>query len=174
MWFLFWFFWSFSWFSITLVQEAWWSLLSRVFVLHFASSVLLITVIVIGAFVRAYGAGLGCGDDWPLCNGSVFPSSFSFDEILEYTHRLVAAFSFLFVFSSFFMVVKIRFLVARPVFFASLLMFFSFILQVIVGMLVVRFGLRPLFSAIHLSLGVLAFGFSVTATMGFWLISYKK
>jgi len=145
-------------------------LLYRVFALHFASSVLLITVIVIGAFVRAYGAGLGCGDDWPLCNGGIFPSRFSFDEILEYTHRLVAVFSFLFVVLSFFTIVRNRFIVVRPIFFASLLMFFFVILQIIVGMLVVRFGLYPLFSAIHLSFGVLAFGFSIAATMGVWLI----
>ena len=30
-------------------------------------------LIVFGAVVRITGSGMGCGDDWPLCNGHVLP-----------------------------------------------------------------------------------------------------
>ena len=30
-------------------------------------------MIVVGAVVRVTDSGLGCGDHWPLCNGTIFP-----------------------------------------------------------------------------------------------------
>jgi heme A synthase len=40
-----------------------------------------------GAFVRASGAGAGCGNHWPLCNGVVLPHSPALNTIIEFTHR---------------------------------------------------------------------------------------
>ncbi|HUD55128.1 MAG TPA: COX15/CtaA family protein, partial [Terracidiphilus sp.] len=34
-----------------------------------------IAVILWGALVRATGSGAGCGDHWPLCNGTVMQHS---------------------------------------------------------------------------------------------------
>jgi heme A synthase len=47
-------------------------------------------LIVLGAVVRITGAGLGCGDDWPLCNGQLIPPLEDAKAVLEWTHRLVA------------------------------------------------------------------------------------
>ncbi|MGH9323233.1 MAG: COX15/CtaA family protein [Vicinamibacteria bacterium] len=47
-----------------------------------------ILVILWGAFVRATGAGAGCGSHWPLCNGEVIPRSPSAETVIEFTHRL--------------------------------------------------------------------------------------
>lgn len=47
-------------------------------------------LIVVGGIVRISGSGLGCGDDWPLCHGQWIPP-FTFNTIIEYTHRLLAA-----------------------------------------------------------------------------------
>ena len=46
-------------------------------------------LIVLGAIVRVEGAGMGCGDDWPVCNGEVIPT-FSYLTTLEYLHRVIA------------------------------------------------------------------------------------
>lgn len=46
-------------------------------------------LILIGGVVRIEGAGLGCGDDWPICNGKVVPT-FSYLTTIEYIHRVVA------------------------------------------------------------------------------------
>ena len=40
-----------------------------------------------GAYVRATGAGAGCGKHWPLCNGDVVPLSGNVKSLIEYTHR---------------------------------------------------------------------------------------
>ena len=44
-------------------------------------------VVLWGAFVRASGAGAGCGNHWPLCNGEVLPQSPGVKTLIEFTHR---------------------------------------------------------------------------------------
>jgi len=46
-----------------------------------------IAVVLWGAYVRATGAGAGCGNHWPLCNGEVLPQSPSVKTLIEFTHR---------------------------------------------------------------------------------------
>ncbi|HSS99590.1 MAG TPA: COX15/CtaA family protein, partial [Terriglobales bacterium] len=47
-------------------------------------------LIVIGAVVRVSDSGLGCGNDWPLCNGSILPPLSNITAWIEWSHRLVA------------------------------------------------------------------------------------
>lgn len=49
-----------------------------------------VLVILWGAVVRITGAGAGCGDHWPLCNGVVVPQSFDTHRLIEYSHRLTS------------------------------------------------------------------------------------
>ena len=44
-------------------------------------------VILWGAFVRASKSGEGCGDHWPLCNGTVLPHAAKIATLIEFTHR---------------------------------------------------------------------------------------
>jgi cytochrome c oxidase assembly protein subunit 15 len=53
-----------------------------------------IAVILWGALVRATGSGAGCGDHWPLCNGTVMQHSPRVDTMIEFTHRLTSGLSF--------------------------------------------------------------------------------
>lgn len=52
-----------------------------------------VLVILWGAVVRITGAGAGCGDHWPLCNGVVVPQSPEVHTIIELSHRLTAGLS---------------------------------------------------------------------------------
>lgn len=63
---------------------------------RFAWAVLVyfIAVILWGALVRASGSGAGCGDHWPLCNGTVIQHSPRLDTIIEFTHRVTSGISF--------------------------------------------------------------------------------
>src|SRR4029077_9953911 len=50
-----------------------------------------IAVILWGAYVRATGSGAGCGNRWPLCNGTVLPRTPQAQTVIEFTHRLTSA-----------------------------------------------------------------------------------
>ena len=64
---------------------------------RFAWSVLayFIAVILWGTLVRATGSGAGCGNHWPLCNGTVVQHSASIETLIEFTHRLTSGLSLL-------------------------------------------------------------------------------
>jgi len=63
---------------------------------RFAWAVLVyfVAVILWGTLVRATGSGAGCGDHWPLCNGTVIQHSPRLDTIIEFTHRVTSGISF--------------------------------------------------------------------------------
>jgi cytochrome c oxidase assembly protein subunit 15 len=63
---------------------------------RFAWGVLIyfIAVILWGGLVRATGSGAGCGDHWPLCNGTVMQHSARIDTMIEFTHRITSGLSF--------------------------------------------------------------------------------
>jgi cytochrome c oxidase assembly protein subunit 15 len=46
-----------------------------------------VVVIIWGAAVRATGSGAGCGDRWPLCNGSVIQHHPTTATLIEFAHR---------------------------------------------------------------------------------------
>lgn len=52
-----------------------------------------IAVILWGAVTRATGAGNGCGNHWPLCNGTVMQHSPNVDTMIEFTHRITSGIS---------------------------------------------------------------------------------
>jgi heme o synthase len=58
---------------------------------RFALATVLATLalIVLGSLARLHPAGSGCGNDWPLCNGSWLPSP-GWASLVEYLHRGIA------------------------------------------------------------------------------------
>jgi heme A synthase len=64
---------------------------------QFAWAVLGFNLLVIlwGALVRASRSGEGCGDHWPLCNGTVIPHAEQIATVIEFTHRVTTGIAFL-------------------------------------------------------------------------------
>ncbi len=64
---------------------------------RFAWSVLGLNILVIlwGAYVRATGAGAGCGSHWPMCNGEIVPREPRLETLVEFTHRLTSGLALL-------------------------------------------------------------------------------
>jgi cytochrome c oxidase assembly protein subunit 15 len=56
-----------------------------------------VAVIVWGAYVRATGAGAGCGRHWPSCQGVAVPRAPALETIVEYTHRTTSGLALLLV-----------------------------------------------------------------------------
>jgi cytochrome c oxidase assembly protein subunit 15 len=117
-----------------------------------------ITVILWGAVVRATSAGAGCGNHWPLCNGTVLQHSASVNTMIEFTHRITSGISFIsavgllvWTFAA-----TIRGHLARYA--AGAAVFFTLV-EAILGALLVKLGLtaqsqsplRPWYLALHLT-----------------------
>jgi heme a synthase len=56
-----------------------------------------VATILWGSIVRSTGSGDGCGNHWPLCNGTVLQQSPTMQTIIEFTHRVTAALDLIFV-----------------------------------------------------------------------------
>ena len=56
-----------------------------------ATAGLAVGLIALGGVVRITGSGMGCGDHWPLCNGRILPNLADPLEVIEWSHRWVAA-----------------------------------------------------------------------------------
>jgi len=117
-----------------------------------------IGVILWGSLVRASGAGAGCGNHWPLCNGTVMQHSASVNTMIEFTHRITSGLSF---FSAVGLLVwvfraTIRGHLARAAVVASVA--FTLV-EAILGAFLVKLGLtaqsqsplRPWYLALHLT-----------------------
>lgn len=125
----------------------------------------LFSAIVVGAYVTVAGYGDACGSDipqdWPGCLGGLFPPP-QFGPVVEYLHRILAAFSTLFL-----LMVTALFLrdrssvrgVRRTLLIATALL----IAQVLLGGVVIAQGEESAIVAAHQGLAVLTFGFAVAA-----------
>lgn len=71
---------------------------SRFAALAWLFAAYLIAVILFGAWVRIAGAGAGCGNHWPLCNGTVLPAAPAQKTLIEFTHRLTSGLCGVFAF----------------------------------------------------------------------------
>jgi cytochrome c oxidase assembly protein subunit 15 len=117
-----------------------------------------IAVILWGTLVRATGSGAGCGNHWPLCNGTVMQHSPRVDTIIEFTHRLTSGISFFSVVAllAWTFAATVRGHLARAAAVASVA--FT-LLEAVIGALLVKLGLtaqsqsplRPAYLALHLT-----------------------
>ena len=108
--------------------------------LAWAALIYNVLVILWGAVVRITGAGAGCGDHWPLCDGRVVPHSFTFERIIEYSHRLTSGASGLLALA----LVALAFAATRkghPARFGALLSLGLIVLEGLVGGIQVLLGL---------------------------------
>jgi cytochrome c oxidase assembly protein subunit 15 len=127
---------------------------------RFAWGVLVYFIIVFlgGTLVRATGAGAGCGDHWPLCNGTVVQHHPRIDTIIEFTHRIMSGLSLFAVLGLLVWTFKgtARGHLARAAALASVV--FTLI-EAVLGALLVKLGLtaqsqspiRPAYLSLHLS-----------------------
>lgn len=139
-----------------------------------AATLALYALIVLGGVVRITGAGMACGEDWPLCRGRFLPTP-DLATLLEYFHRLAAAAGTLLVLA----VVLHATLhrrepgfggrggLLRPAALAAVLL----LGQILLGAVVVRFSLPPAVVTIHLGTAMLILGALLLAAVRAYLPS---
>ncbi|MCY4538666.1 MAG: COX15/CtaA family protein [Chloroflexi bacterium] len=136
--------------------------------LSLATAALTLGLIVFGAIVRVTDSGLGCGNDWPLCNGSVFPPLDNINAWIEWLHRLFAMLIGLFGLVT--LVVAWR--QFRPskkrILNMTKLAAILFVIQSGLGAVVVFLDLPPTFVTLHLGVAMLLLGALIAASVMAW------
>src|ERR1700761_4692892 len=65
-----------------------------------------VAVVLWGAAVRATSSGAGCGDHWPLCNGSVIQHHPTAATLIEFAHRSMSGVALVLIAGLFFWTFK--------------------------------------------------------------------
>jgi heme a synthase len=123
--------------------------LLRVFA--YGSVVSTYVLIVIGGYVTTSNSGLGCGDQWPLCQGAVFPSLSNPGLVIELSHRLFNLVVGVFILGTA-IVAWTRYRKEGNIVLLSTTGLVALIAQVILGMVTVTTSLNPVVSDAHLAL----------------------
>src|SRR5690606_7403440 len=134
-------------------------------VLAFGTALATLGLIVFGAIVRVTDSGLGCGNEWPLCNGTIFPPLDNLTAWIEWLHRLFAALIGLFGLATLAVAIRAYRQENRMVLGATAAAAFLFFLQSILGAIVVVMDLPPTFVTLHLGTALLLLGALLVAAV---------
>ncbi len=104
----------------------------------------------IGGLVRATKSGLGCGTDWPDCNGALAPALANRAVLIEFSHRLAAAVVVVLLGTLAVLAVR-RYRSSPRVMWAALGAFGLVLFQAALGALVVKLELQAVSVLLHLA-----------------------
>jgi len=109
-----------------------------------------------GALVTKTGSEDGCGDSWPLCEGQVVPTDFTFEMVIELSHRLVSGTVGIVVVLLSILAWR-KFGHVREVKFLSFISVFFLILQALIGAAAVMWGQSDFVLAAHFGISLISF-----------------
>lgn len=120
--------------------------------------------ILVGGFTRGSGAGLGCGESWPLCQGQIFPTWSNELMVIEWAHRYVALLAGIAIIG---MTVAAwtRKRHDRRILWAATIAAILLPIQAILGAITVWEALAPWWSAAHMGTASALFGAVVAVTI---------
>lgn len=120
--------------------------------LAFFSILITYALIVFGGYVASSESGMGCGPEWPLCNGDVIPS-LKGDTLIEFSHRVIGAVLGIISLTLFMKILRTK---ADPsIRIVAYWMISLLTLQVILGALVVLLDLPSIIVTSHLIIAML-------------------
>ncbi|MDX2160686.1 MAG: COX15/CtaA family protein [bacterium] len=132
---------------------------SRLFIgLALTTVLMTLGLIVFGAVVRVTDSGLGCGNEWPTCHGSLIPPLDNITAWIEWLHRLFAVMIGLFGLGMLAVALAAYRKRNRFVLMATTAAAILFALQSTLGALVVVLDLPPTMVTLHLGTAMLLLG----------------
>jgi heme A synthase len=137
--------------------------------LSFATLAVLFTLIFIGGYVSASGVGLTC-PDWPLCPHGLLPS---YDFIIEYFHRSVAATTGILVIATMAFTLKSK-NAPKGMKIASIIAAAAVTGQITLGAIVIVERLHAILVTAHLGLGLVLFSMVLITTLSAFKIDNKR
>ena len=134
----------------------------------------MLLVLLAGALVTNTESGRGCGDDWPLCHGKFVPA-YTFESMLEYSHRLVSGIEGLLVLGITLLIYK-KYrrnsdAYKEPLYYAGAALLFT-IIQALMGAAAVKWPQTPAIMAIHFGISLVAF--AATLLLVIWAYRAKN
>jgi cytochrome c oxidase assembly protein subunit 15 len=119
-------------------------------------------VMIAGSLVTKTESALGCGNDWPLCNGKWVPE-YTLESMIEYLHRFITGISGLIV-AAFTIAAWRRYRGNQEVRSLAVFAFFFIVLESLLGASAVKWPQSSSVLALH-------FGFSLLAFSGVLLLT---
>ena len=102
-----------------------------------------------GNLVSSTKSGLGCQDTWPSCGGTFFPG-LSFEVVMEWGHRLLAATAGILILATVIRILRSPLPNTSTLKRSGKVLLILLVAQILLGALTVVLGLSPLVSTIHL------------------------
>lgn len=136
--------------------------------LALTTAFLTLGLIVFGAVVRVTDSGLGCGNDWPLCDGRVIPPLDNITAWIEWSHRLFAALIGAFGLGMLWVAWRGYRSRNRMVLNATVIAALLFMVQSALGAFVVIYDLPPTMVTMHLGTALLLLGALLAAAIAAW------
>lgn len=133
-----------------------------------STAALTLGLIVFGAVVRVTDSGLGCGTDWPLCNGTIFPPLDNVTAWIEWLHRLFALLIGFFGLATLAVAWRQYRQVDRRVLNMTISAAILFVIQSGLGAIVVFLELPPTFVTLHLGVAMLLLAALLSAAVIAW------
>jgi len=131
--------------------------------LAFTATLFTYLLIVVGGVVRVTGSGMGCGDDWPLCNGALFPP-LAPPILIPLLHRFATVLVTLLTIGAAFVAWRdyrrVRWIVWPALWAMALL-----VVQILLGAATVRLALHPVIVAVHFGNALVLLALLITATV---------
>lgn len=129
-----------------------------------SSTIGMLLILLGGALVTKTDSGMGCGRNWPGCNGELIPTEINAEVLIEFSHRLVTG------------VVGILIVVlavwawralghVREVKFLSIMAVFFLILQALIGAAQVLWGQGDFILALHFGISLISFASVLLLTL---------
>lgn len=136
--------------------------------LAWTTVLLTLGLIVFGAVVRVTDSGLGCGSDWPLCDGRVIPPLDNLTAWIEWAHRLFAALIGIFGLGMLYVAIRAYRAKNQLVLTATVIAAVLFVFQSGLGAFVVIFDLPPTMVTMHLGTAMLLLAALLLAGVASW------
>lgn len=115
--------------------------------LAFLSILLTYGLIVFGGYVASSESGMGCGPEWPLCNGDVIPT-LKGETLIEFAHRVIGAILAVMTVYLFFKIISTR--KEKRVRMVAWWMILLLAVQILLGAVVVVLDLPAIIVTVHL------------------------
>lgn len=137
-----------------------------------AATIGMLLILLGGALVTKTDSGMGCGRNWPDCNGSLIPKEITTEVLIEFSHRVVTgAVSFLILILTVWAWKALGHI--REVKFLSFMALFFLIAQALIGAAQVLWGQGDFILALHFGISLISFAAVLLLTLIIFEVDQK-